>query len=79
MMFLKLPREQKEQMISEIQQYFYKERGEEIGHLAAENMLDFFMKHAGPILYNQAISDARRLVADRMASIEDDLYALEKR
>ncbi|MDP5275779.1 DUF2164 domain-containing protein [Chengkuizengella axinellae] len=74
----KLPREQKDQMISMIQHYFEIERSEEIGNLAAENFLDFILKEIGPYLYNQGISDARTLINEKMIHIEDDLYALEK-
>ncbi|NBI27487.1 DUF2164 domain-containing protein [Chengkuizengella marina] len=74
----KLPKEQKDQMISNIQHYFSMERSEEIGNLAAENFLDFIMKELGPYIYNQAISDARMLINEKMVHIEDDLYSLEK-
>ncbi|MFS1512085.1 DUF2164 domain-containing protein [Chengkuizengella sp. SCS-71B] len=74
----KLPKEQKDQMIANIQHYFSIERSEEIGNLAAENFLDFIMKELGPYIYNQAISDARMLINEKMVHIEDDLYSLEK-
>ncbi|WP_339160239.1 DUF2164 domain-containing protein [Paenibacillus sp. FSL W8-0186] len=76
---LKLPREQREQMISLIQEYFDVERGEQIGDLGADGMLDFFLKQIGPYVYNQALSDSRQLVNERMASLEEDIYALELR
>ncbi|MUG46805.1 DUF2164 family protein [Paenibacillus woosongensis] len=76
---LKLPREQREQMISLIQEYFEVERGEQIGDLAADGMLEFFLKQIGPYVYNQALSDSRQLVNERMASLEEDIYALELR
>ena len=66
-------------MIAKIQQFFYEERGEEIGNLAAENMLEFFKSHLGPYFYNEAIKDARTLMEQKMASIEDDLFTLEKK
>ncbi|NOU95197.1 DUF2164 family protein [Paenibacillus sp. LMG 31456] len=78
MNLLKLPKEQKEQIISMLQQYFLVERGEELGHLAADQLLDFFAKHAGPIFYNQAVDDCRQYVRERVAMVEEDMYALEK-
>lgn len=65
-------------MVDRVQDYFYKERSEEIGNLAAESMVDFMMKELGPVIYNQAIFDARKLVLERMQSLEDDLYVLER-
>jgi uncharacterized protein (DUF2164 family) len=66
-------------MISEIQRFFYEERSEEIGNLAAENILEFVKNHLGPYFYNEAIKDARNLMEEKLASVEDDLYALEKK
>ncbi|NMO94521.1 DUF2164 family protein [Paenibacillus lemnae] len=76
---LKLPKEQREALIREIQDYFEKERGEEIGHLAADGMLDFFMKTASPYIYNQALEDCRGLAVRHMVSLEEDIYALEQK
>lgn len=66
-------------MISEIQRFFYEERNEEIGNLAAENVLEFFKTHLGPHFYNEAVKDARILLEEKMTSIEEDLYSLEKK
>ncbi|MFE5319657.1 DUF2164 domain-containing protein [Paenibacillus sp. NPDC056579] len=78
MMNIRLPKEHKEQLIERVQQYFYEERSEELGRLAAEQMLDFFISQAGPFIYNQAVADSRQLVTERFAAMEDDLYTLEK-
>jgi uncharacterized protein (DUF2164 family) len=78
MIQLKVPREAKEEIIRSIQQYFNEDRDELIGHLAAENLLDFMTKKIGPFIYNQALMDARKMVNEKMLSMEDELYALEK-
>ncbi|WP_054958055.1 DUF2164 domain-containing protein [Paenibacillus dakarensis] len=76
---MKFPKEQRELLIEQIQEYFEVERGETLGHLAADNMLDFFMAQIGPHVYNQALDDCRQLVTQRMVSIEEDIYALEQK
>jgi uncharacterized protein (DUF2164 family) len=76
---VKLPKEQRDQMIRLIQQYFEEDRGETIGDLAADSLLDFFMTRLGPYVYNQALSDCRSLVGQRMVSLEEDIYALEQK
>lgn len=58
--------------------FFYNERGEEIGYIAAETILDFIMKDISPFIYNKAIQEAQKLVMDRMQSLDDDLYAMKK-
>lgn len=78
MIHLKLPKENKKELIERIQAYFYEERAEEIGELAAGFLLDFMIKEIGPVIYNQAINDARKLIEEKMLSIEEDLHVMEK-
>lgn len=78
MLVVKLPKEAKEMLVERVREYYENERSEEIGHLAAESILDFMLKELTPYVYNQAIFDARRVVGERMSSLEDDLYALER-
>lgn len=75
---LKIPKEHKDHVIRNIQHFFHQERGEEIGTLAAEHLLDFMIKQVGPYVYNQAIADSRKLIVERMTAIEDELYAMER-
>lgn len=74
---VKLPKEQREIITENIRAYFEAERGETIGHLAADNLLEFFLKELGPAIYNGALSDCRTLTLQRMQALEDDIYALE--
>lgn len=78
MIITKLPKEQKQQVVRRIQDYFLEEREEELGGLAAELLLDFMIKEIGPVIYNQAIKDATRLVGEKMISLDDDLQSMEK-
>lgn len=77
-MFIKFTKQQKDSMIADIQRFFYEERNEEIGNLAAENVLEFVKSRLGPHFYNEAIKDAQSLMDQKMASIEEDLFAMEK-
>jgi uncharacterized protein (DUF2164 family) len=79
MLGMKLPREEKEPIIDEIIAYMEEERGETLGRMASEQLLDFMLELLGPHVYNHAIADARALALERMRGLEDDLYALEKR
>jgi uncharacterized protein (DUF2164 family) len=76
-MALKMPKEQKTQIVSLVQQYFREERDEEISDLAAEFLIDFMAKQISPFIYNQAINDVQAIVSQKMASLEDDIYALQ--
>lgn len=78
-MNLSLKKEEKDQIIREIQQFFYEERGEEIGELAAEQAYTFIKEAIGPYFYNQGVSDCRKVLEDKTSAMEEELYALEKR
>ncbi|MCF6411205.1 DUF2164 domain-containing protein [Pseudalkalibacillus salsuginis] len=78
MMGLKIPKEERDQLVKNIQGYFIDERGEEIGDLAAGLMLDFILKDVGPYLYNQGVRDAKKLVQEKMFNVEEDMDALQR-
>ncbi|ANE48298.1 hypothetical protein SY83_20660 [Paenibacillus swuensis] len=77
-MVTKLPKETKQQMVSNLQIYVQEQWNQEIGQLPAELLLDFVLKELTPHVYNQAIDDASGLMSDRMTAMEEDLYALKK-
>ncbi|MBS4536356.1 DUF2164 domain-containing protein [Clostridium sp. D2Q-14] len=63
----------KEQMINEVKDYFVKERDEDLGDLAAELILNFFIDKLGPDIYNQGVNDAHTYMSDKV----EDLFALQ--
>jgi uncharacterized protein (DUF2164 family) len=75
---IKLPKEQKTELIKKVQQYFEEERSERLGDLGADKLIDFMMKELGPYVYNKAIEDSRKLINEKMIQIDDELYTLEK-
>ncbi|CAH2714231.1 hypothetical protein BACCIP111895_01392 [Neobacillus rhizosphaerae] len=78
-LFIQFTKQQKDSMITEIQRFFYEERDEEIGLIAAENAYEFFKNQLGPHFYNEAIRDARKIMEQRNAAMEEDLFSLEKK
>jgi len=77
-MLRKLPFDQKKALIEKIQYYYHVELGQTLGDLATENMVEFMLQTLGPLVYNEALKDARSIVNDRNLSLEDELYSLEK-
>lgn len=77
-MFIKMPKEEKEFIITKIQAYFELERGEEIGVLAADQLFDYFLKEIGPYIYNQGVQDSKKMVDQKMMNMEEDILSLEK-
>lgn len=72
---IKLNKENKEELIRSIKNFFFKERGEEISDFKASVFLEFIVNEAGVFIYNQAIADAHYLMSEKT----EDLFSLEKR
>ncbi len=70
---LKLSREERTQIVEDLQSYFLNEKGEEIGELAAVLLLDFIGERLGPIYFNRGLQEAMVYIAERL----DDLHGLE--
>jgi len=64
-----LPPEIKKQAIIDLKEYFLNKRGEEIGDLAADIILDFISEKIGPHFYNQAVYDISKYMSDKIDDI----------
>ena len=51
---------------------------EELSGYQAERLLEFFVEHLGPPVYNQAVQDARAFVLDRLDDLEGEIYKPEQ-
>lgn len=71
---IKLSKEKREEMMKSIKNYFYEEKDEEIGDLAANLFLDFIIEELASEFYNQGIYDAYSFMNDKL----DDLLGLQK-
>ncbi|NOU64944.1 DUF2164 family protein [Paenibacillus sp. LMG 31461] len=77
MKVLKLPKEEKDALISDLQEHLDVELGVTVGQIAAEQLIDYMLQQLTAPIYNLAIEDALKGVRDRMAVLEDDLYAMK--
>lgn len=77
-MYIKLSKEAKLGMKEEIISFFYQERDEEIGEIAAEAFLDFCLEKLGPYFYNEGIQDAIKIINERNMNAEEDLHSLKR-
>ncbi|MFD3302201.1 DUF2164 domain-containing protein [Aquipseudomonas alcaligenes] len=50
----------------------------ELGSFEVQEVLDLIGREIAPHYYNKAIADTQVLLAERFASLESDLWALEK-
>jgi uncharacterized protein (DUF2164 family) len=56
--------------IASIRRYFDETLESEIGDLKAEMVLDYVLAEHGPVIYNQAIADARAFFEERTADLD---------
>jgi uncharacterized protein (DUF2164 family) len=66
---IKISRETRDEMISEIKTYFSRERGEDLGDLAADLVLDFVTEKLAPGFYNQGVADSCRYMEEMIADV----------
>lgn len=69
----RLSEEKKQAVINELIHFFEQERGEEIGVVAATQLLDFFLQRAGPEIYNKGVLDAKKAMENRFEDLGYDL------
>ena len=70
--------EQKLALVTKLQTYLANELEVDLGQFDAEFLLDFISKEMGNIYYNQALTDAQSVLADKMDLLADAVYQLEK-
>jgi len=71
---IKLDEAQTKAALVALQAYFETERDEEIGLLQGRLILDFILEHIGPHIYNQAVADVHKYMAERV----EDMYGFMK-
>lgn len=75
---IRLKKDQKDVVVKKIQAYFAEELDSDIGQFEALFLLDFFAEQIGGHFYNQGLYDAQALIAERVESLTDSIYELEK-
>jgi uncharacterized protein (DUF2164 family) len=70
--------EEKKHMLEDIKYYFATERDEDLGIIASESILDFFLDTLGKHIYNKALDDSKLWYNRRMEDVEAEFYSLYK-
>lgn len=71
-----LSNDKRKQVIEKIQYFFQNERDEEIGMIAAEEILDCILEEAAIDIYQKGINDAKKLLKERFEDFAVDLDVL---
>lgn len=73
-----LSAENRKKIIDKIIGFFADERGEEIGYIAAEEVLEFFVSEIGKEIYQKGVKDSQKLMEKWYTNLEIDLEVLSK-
>ncbi len=73
---IRLSEDQIREMRARIAAWFEEERGETVGMIAQQEILDFFMSDLAPAIYNNALKDAERWYKNIQDNMEADYYLL---
>ncbi len=77
-MFPKMEKPQKTALVLRVQDYLQREFDPEAGELASELLLEFVATILHPLVYNEALKDARAMASRHAESLDEDLISMEK-
>jgi len=75
---IKFSKEEKEDIVRNIQLYLTQELSQELGKFDAEFLLDFFSEELGAYYYNRGLYDAQAILEKRIVSVTEAIYEIEK-
>ena len=75
---IEFSKEEKQQLLDKLRDYFETELNQELGQFDAEFLLDFLGRELGPFFYNRGLYDAQAAMQSRIDTIMDAIYELEK-
>lgn len=71
--------EQRKQAINDIVDYFTSERDQQIGVIAAEEILNFFLETIGQNIYSQGITDVKKIIDAARINENFEIEMLQKK
>ena len=73
-MNINLSEERRNALIRALTALYHSEFDEELSRYRAEQILDFFSKTLGPVVYNQAIQDARSFISEKLDDLDAEFF-----
>ena len=71
---IELPKDARQRAVASIERYFREHMEEPIGNVAAGGLLGFFLEEIGPLVYNQAVSDAQERLRSRIDELDIEVH-----
>ena len=73
---MELTENQQKNIAKEIKEFYYESRGEEIGIIEQQQLMELFLTHLAPIIYNKALDDALKWYKNQQETLESDFILL---
>ncbi len=73
-MSINLSEERRNDLLRSITALYHNEFDEDLSRFRAEQILDFFLKTLGPVVYNQAIQDARAFLSEKLEDLDAEFF-----
>jgi uncharacterized protein (DUF2164 family) len=77
-MRVKLSDEARGRLAGEVERLFANEFDRELSEFQAQRLIDFFVRHLGAPIYNQAIQDARGFLQTKLDDLDGEFYEPEE-
>ena len=71
---IRLSPERRASLLAALQHHFEEEFDEPLSAFRAEGLVDFFVRHLGPPVYNQGVKDATGYLQEKLADIEGEIH-----
>ena len=78
MSVLEFDQDEKDRLVPKLKRYMSEELDHDIGGFEAEFFLDFILQELGATFYNKGLHDAQQAMLERIETINDAIYDLEK-
>jgi Uncharacterized conserved protein len=76
-MRIRLAPERRDRLVSRLRALFSREFDSDLSEFQAKRLVEFFVRHLGAPVYNQAVQDARGAVQAKLDDLEGEFYEPE--
>jgi len=73
-----LSEERRTDLIATVQHFVATEFDQELSEFQARRLLEFFLRHLGAPVYNQAVQDVRTFLQEKVADLDVEFYEPEE-
>jgi uncharacterized protein (DUF2164 family) len=78
-MRIQLSDDRRANLLRSLRDYFLENFDEPLSDFRGDGLLDFFVEHLGPQVYNQGVRDAHAYMQNKLTDLEGEVYEKEPR